>query len=691
MHSKLTFAGLLLMCVGMTITSSCATDPIMPSKTELYNREFIKNFGVFDRSNDWNYSNKASVTVTTPSPTDIKIYANVNGKRYLFGTFLGVDGTKELAVDVPKGITSLIVKAKGKDIVAAVGSKVNLGRQQKSRVINEGTVDGDFLTVSRATEIEFPASYIGDVIDKVPEEKDNLNREGILTDFSFVSEAGKSVTIYPVFWNTAASHVLGVYWLNEDDSFPWCANEEEIEQVQNEWGGTKAIPSYANMRDLYYTRSAEMKFLNPYDNEWHRLFGQSSYPSYIYYDIDSDGTISDEYRPLKGSFRTNGVSIKFKKSGIKFGFYIKVKTKSGENKDIPVTITGPYGDNQTFYPKYTLDVVTDGPCVDYEHIIFSHTRRNKNYGRIIKDDSGKFVPSTPLTNPNDDHDSSNALSFNGFIWNHPWGGVESLQKYVGASYFKVTNRNGVERTFFAFEDYRNIPDLNDLVFLIDSKVVTVDETTGKEIEDPDTPYEWIIAVEDLGATDDFDFNDVVFGVSNPVTKADGKKYVTVRALASGGTLPVYVRYKGVDIVPDVTNEGEFHSWFEGNHPSNVVINAQGVRSTGKSYELQVDDTFTLSCLQEINGTNMGGFSVRVVKKDNSEVTEIAPPNLSEGGSEAPQMMCLPISWQWPIERTHISDAYAEFANWTKNHEDNTDWHKNVTAPSLVWKRTDIAQ
>ena len=123
----------------------------------------------------------------------------------------------------------------------------------------------------------------------------------------------------------------------------------------------------------------------------------------------------------------------------------------------------------------------------------------------------------------------------------------------------------------------------------------------------------------------------------------------------------------------------------------MVINAQGVRSTGKSYELQVDDTFTLSCLQEINGTNMGGFSVRVVKKDNSEVTEIAPPNLSEGGSEAPQMMCLPISWQWPIERTHISDAYAEFANWTKNHEDNTDWHKNVTAPSLVWKRTDIAQ
>ncbi len=686
MHSKLTFAGLLLMCVGMTITSSCATDPIMPSKTELYNREFIKNFGVFDRSNDWNYSNKASVTVTTPSPTDIKIYANVNGKRYLFGTFLAVNGAKELSVDVPKGVTSLILRANGKDVVTTSGAKVNLGRA--SRIVWEHQDEDGYFNVSISENRIFrtPEEVLR-YREKLPEGDYNVG--AVTEDFMFISKG--PFYIYPAYFNTSRylSNIIGIYHYNEDGkivtqdffklgdgklmTYTKEENPKEGEVSLYSWqleNGTIVVPSKAT------------KFADFTEDDWDYVrmlirngklwFGSNNFK--IFTDFKHD-IISDQEVKITGSYKEYGtvygengsesipvdaVELAFQgikvdiPKGQKFGMYIKLASKEGD-------------------PSWGID-----PNHTY---FFSESALNADYLWAPKPGFEDVVTKK------DEADTNNS----------EYLGVNSVNPRNAIHAASFTREDGMIR--LCFEDWYNNNDfasdfdLNDMVFYL-SGVLGVDDTPvidPEEPEIPDTPYEWIIAVEDLGATDDFDFNDVVFGVSNPVTKADGKKYVTVRALASGGTLPVYVRYKGVDIVPDVTNEGEFHSWFEGNHPSNVVINAQGVRSTGKSYELQVDDTFTLSCLQEINGTNMGGFSVRVVKKDNSEVTEIAPPNLSEGGSEAPQMMCLPISWQWPIERTHISDAYAEFANWTKNHEDNTDWHKNVTAPSLVWKRTDIAQ
>ncbi len=130
-------------------------------------------------------------------------------------------------------------------------------------------------------------------------------------------------------------------------------------------------------------------------------------------------------------------------------------------------------------------------------------------------------------------------------------------------------------------------DLNDMVFLIDNTDHVYDIPVV-EIEDPDDPdpdpevWEWIIACEDLG-TNDFDFNDVVFSVSGAVTDAQTEtKTVKVKALAAGGTLPVYLYYKDKQLMPDGEGGAEFHAWFEGNHSSGTVINASGVRATGRT-------------------------------------------------------------------------------------------------------------
>lgn len=85
------------------ILTGCSAEPILPSKSEEYSREFIKNFGVFDRTHDWNHATRTTVDITTTRPTDVKIIADYDGKRYIFGSYTNVDGQKTLDVDIPQG------------------------------------------------------------------------------------------------------------------------------------------------------------------------------------------------------------------------------------------------------------------------------------------------------------------------------------------------------------------------------------------------------------------------------------------------------------------------------------------------------------------------------------------------------------------------------------------------------------
>ncbi|MDE6116460.1 MAG: DUF4842 domain-containing protein [Duncaniella sp.] len=228
------------------------------------------------------------------------------------------------------------------------------------------------------------------------------------------------------------------------------------------------------------------------------------------------------------------------------------------------------------------------------------------------------------------------------------------------------------------------PDLNDLMFLFETG------TRPSNVVDEDEPedelcYEWIVAAEDLGNTDDFDFNDVVFGVGNFKLSEDGETAtVDVRALASGGTLPVYLYHNEVQV------GGEFHSWF-GDYPTSTVINATGTASAkGKTETVTVNKDFTMACCQLVDGTpnNMGGFTIHVIGKDGTEITEITAPNLSTNEENfAPQMICVPTHWLWPTERTHISNPYPNFKQWVENQGSCTDWHENPQGGVIV--RTDI--
>lgn len=238
----------------------------------------------------------------------------------------------------------------------------------------------------------------------------------------------------------------------------------------------------------------------------------------------------------------------------------------------------------------------------------------------------------------------------------------------GHYYSATINADG--NLFVGMEDWLRADsygaDCNDVVFSVGAASVT----ELPEPVDPDTPLEeettmeYIIACEDLGATDDFDFNDVVFSVSH----VSGTTTATVKMLAAGGTLPVYVKY-------GTQNLGEIHELL-GVSTGVMVNTGSGATANVASQEIEVPANFSMS-------TDMGGFAITVVKGGDEEVTvDIAAP----GKGEAPQMICVASStWAWPTERTSIMKAYPDFGDWGQNYATNQTWYLNPSSENTYSK------
>lgn len=170
---------------------------------------------------------------------------------------------------------------------------------------------------------------------------------------------------------------------------------------------------------------------------------------------------------------------------------------------------------------------------------------------------------------------------------------------------------------------------------------------------PETPLLFILACEDLGSTDDYDFNDVVFGVSHVA----GEAKATVTALAAGGTLASTISYNGQNI-------GEIHSLL-GSQSTTSMINTTSITATGTPVEITVPSNWSFV-------ESYKYFKIAV--EDGENTVEVSAPTKGS----APQMIIVPAAWEWPIERTKIEDAYPGFINW------------NADATVANWNATKVA-
>lgn len=264
---------------------------------------------------------------------------------------------------------------------------------------------------------------------------------------------------------------------------------------------------------------------------------------------------------------------------------------------------------------------------------------------------------------------------------------------------KDTNRGNVMATawkyngkiFMGMEDkaYYVDADLNDVVFWVegdftpDQKVPEVPSTTQ-----PKEEYtSWILACEDLGSTDDYDFNDIVLEVRTKIESEEtfegsaktGETFkqatLEVRCLAAGGIYEANIYYNNTWI-------GESHNLLGGRVGTMINTEQLGRFSDWRTLET-ITDKDAWNNIGDAWSINNVADKIKIVVTIDGKTAESALIKAPDSG-EAPQMITVPGDWLWPAERKDIKLAYLSFSNWNANSND-IEWYKKCES-GLVIKR-----
>lgn len=167
------------------------------------------------------------------------------------------------------------------------------------------------------------------------------------------------------------------------------------------------------------------------------------------------------------------------------------------------------------------------------------------------------------------------------------------------------------------------------------------------------------AYEDLGVTDDFDFNDVVLAVTAPV---DGTSDVYL--MAAGGTLPTVVRLNGVQLGAEV------HDAFEVG--VSTMVNTTALTKNWVLMGQAQDVTDPSELPLTIVVTNMNGISTEVAAPVRGE----SPLMIRVAGDEEGK-------WRWAKERVYITDAYPAFGVWGANYVKGGAWSTTYVLENVI--------
>lgn len=190
---------------------------------------------------------------------------------------------------------------------------------------------------------------------------------------------------------------------------------------------------------------------------------------------------------------------------------------------------------------------------------------------------------------------------------------------------------------------------------------------------PDPEWQsWIFACEDLGGSFDYDFNDLVFAVKKTAIPNSTNVKLELIPLAAGGTLSAHISYDNTDI-------GEIHSLLTG-VPNTSFSKALNVGKESESVDFNPENKYELASSVDAGITVKDlKDKIKITVTQNTE-TGIADKKSSytlshvdhTKGKETPEIIILPEGWDWPTERTIITNVYSGFAEWN-NNINKTDW------------------
>lgn len=200
---------------------------------------------------------------------------------------------------------------------------------------------------------------------------------------------------------------------------------------------------------------------------------------------------------------------------------------------------------------------------------------------------------------------------------------------------------GFEDWSFKYSANDHVADCNDVILAINQKTST--PPTIVDIDNPDEPdevvYEDRVICEDLGTTDDFDFNDVVFDVRYE----NGDAYVKV--LCIGGTLPLYVGGREVHELAGATikSNGLFDIL------GDVDLDEFKVENVTNAKDITV----------RVNGTALGTQNAGTVKQENAIAEDKDMYELNAEVGQVPQKIRVDTDYVWCSERQSIDSKYGE--------------------------------
>lgn len=713
---KLLLSCALITASGAFFLSSCSKDSNLydpNQKVNDYNNNWNQQFGAIDPTQNWNVATTVSATAACPTiagESEMRIYSDapLEDESNLMAVTKLTNGAGSISFDAKKAANHVFVSIKNSEglfkiynYYAIVNGTVNITpsdyitptRSGFTRAANCPVTIGEKKTLNNKYETLTKDMIWWNWQTKTVEEwkqvYQNQNIQwynpGPFTTESIVTKNPDGSTNYTVF---DFSNVK----LRESEGAKWVGATKNIEiTLLNGVAQEEAVPCWTlgQAYKLFGFGTFFMEFQKYYNDDKFKLYngikglkkvekgfsidtegGEIKMPvvygatqksnrfGYIYYKDGQDPLTQPHYilindaRPQSNIYFNSWKGQAVGDAGMELAkwdkgaesLYGKPKDTKiygtsyklaffGENHDQAATYNFPAGYHIVFF----IAPFDPKDANDYSNLNGNYNESNYNY-------------SLPELNKRINHMDGNQDN------RHTYDATRGAIKAASWTF------NG--QTFFGFEDGGGDEDLNDIVFWVEGQYKTPEPPIV--VPDPDPLPEpqsesWIIACEDLGNTDDIDFNDVVFSVSHTAGETTAK----VTPLAAGGVLPSNIYYGG-------SNLGEIHNLINGAQPNAngqyPMLNTISKGTPGSAITINVPADYSV--------TNHG-FTVKVKDQNESIVLESAKIGT------APQMLVLPGEWAWPTERTPIGTAYPMFVDWSKAANTAIDWYKSPVEGKVV--------
>lgn len=566
-----------------------------------------------------------------------------------------------------------------------------------------------------------------------PYDKTNLGR--VTQDFSAVT---KKVVLYPVYWWTSATDEIGIYYYsNESGSVSVSGTDgktykivkvpitdskpEELElsyEATTQWDevygthGTGKEYYEAHQSDLVTNYPDKYKFANGSDlfDEYGNYIVSGKFVTYKGKKSLSNATNAgpantefDYWGEISGLSDVWADLATLNPSLLKFeGGKCYYATSIGGTRWTPVSsVLSQFGDQTKVDP--VIDAANKPEPVKNTSITPTGFRSKG----IVVDLPVSMKIGFYITN------GSNTMYSEGKL-NHKmsWSGhTDEDACYIATYQSEETDAQGKPIRYLAMEDWYNAGDydLNDIVFRVYGLETVVD---NEEITE-----EGLFVCEDLGAFD-FDFNDVVLKAAwkryykktydkdsdGNVTNVNIAQYpsdeLTITGMAAGGHNPSDVYFKTASNTSG-QRLGEIHEILRSSAP-NVINAGETYGGDGHSFtfeEAQFPEAWDKSSYPNGYVSQMFGEGyLYVIASTTNRVNDPVQPSGAYNNEAShlisstsyktrgvPQMMLLPMYYEWCQEDQPIETVYLNFTTWV-NDATKTDWITNGKIESLTTDR-----